>query len=72
MKTFIGIKIIQAIPEQREGRPGYAVTYSDGYESWSPKEAFDAAYIEITDNASLTAEQIVERLVDLRNILAAQ
>ena len=24
--------------------PGYHVVYSDGYESWSPKDVFDAAY----------------------------
>lgn len=47
MKTYIGTKIISAVPSVG-GRDvpvsGYAVTYSDGYESWSPKEAFEAAY----------------------------
>ena len=27
--------------------PGYKVRYEDGYESWSPKEVFDAAYRRI-------------------------
>lgn len=27
-----------------ENEPGYLVRYKDGYESWSPKEAFDEAY----------------------------
>lgn len=26
------------------GREGYVVRYADGYESWSPKEAFEEAY----------------------------
>ncbi len=28
----------------KEGQPGYGVTYSDGYQSWSPKEVFESAY----------------------------
>lgn len=28
--------------------PGYGVRYADGYTSWSPKEAFEAAYKPIT------------------------
>jgi hypothetical protein len=29
-------------------KPGYHVVYADGYESWSPKAAFEAGYTEIT------------------------
>ncbi len=29
-------------------RAGYLVIYPDGYQSWSPKEVFDAAYRKIT------------------------
>ena len=44
MKRYIGTKIIHAQPEQRIGEPGYLVRYADGYESWSPKDAFEDAY----------------------------
>lgn len=60
MKKYIGTKIIEAEPAYRcEGKvypksgpyprsmkleDGYKVRYSDGYESWSPKEVFEAAY----------------------------
>lgn len=46
MKRYIGTKIIHAVPEVHgeTGREGYVVRYADGYESWSPKEAFDEAY----------------------------
>lgn len=46
MKRYIGTKIIRAVPEKHSesGREGYVVRYADGYESWSPKEAFDEAY----------------------------
>lgn len=60
MKKYIGSKIVTAEPMRRsdwheskgwpipmeEGwdREGYKVRYEDGYESWSPKEVFEAAY----------------------------
>lgn len=63
MKSYIGTKIIQAEPmnentfRARNGRPivaedseGYSVKYPDGYVSWSPKEQFEIAYREITEN----------------------
>lgn len=60
-KDYIGTKRVTAAPRMRnvdeDGKPvlgvplnevGYAVVYSDGYQSWSPKEAFEAAYQPIT------------------------
>ena len=58
MPKYIGVKIIWAIPMTREafeakhGRnvggdkhgEGYEVTYEGGYQAWSPKDVFDAAY----------------------------
>lgn len=44
MKEYIGTKCIEAEPEQKNGEDGYKVVYEDGYESWSPKEAFEKAY----------------------------
>ncbi len=58
MVKYIGVKIIRAIPRTREqveellGRTiggnqsgdGYLVEYPDGYQSWSPKDVFEAAY----------------------------
>lgn len=54
---FIGTKIINACPcdawkkmgEYEVGSPGYKVTYSDGYQSWSPKEIFEESYRQISD-----------------------
>ena len=43
-KKYIGIKIVKAYKQSKDGRDGYAVTYKDGYESWSPKEAFEESY----------------------------
>lgn len=60
MKQYIGSKTIEAEPmsflefQKRnalhpnvEDRPGYLVKYPDGYESWSPKDVFEAAYDEL-------------------------
>ena len=44
MKTYVGTKMIEAEPEARSGADGYAVQYPDGYQSWSPKQAFEDAY----------------------------
>lgn len=41
---YVGTKVVLAKPEEKDGRPGYAVRYQDGYESWSPKDVFDEAY----------------------------
>lgn len=49
---YIGTKLIKAYPEPAHhasgthavGAPGYHVIYEDGYESWSPKDVFEAAY----------------------------
>ena len=67
MKQYIGTKIIMAEPAYRvDGKvfvkanivpcgykieDGYKVVYSDGYESWSPKDVFEAAY-RVTDGMS--------------------
>lgn len=64
MTTYIGVKSIEAkpmtfgeyntmrgypIPAHLDPQcPGYMVRYPDGYESWSPKDAFEAAYFPIT------------------------
>ncbi len=48
-KLYIGTKLIKAYRDDRDGKAGYAVTYPDGYESWSPKEVFEEAYREVSD-----------------------
>ena len=69
LKPYLGIKQIYATPmvrsdfNRRKGwespstdEAGYFVVYPDGYESWSPKEIFEASYLpleiadKITDN----------------------
>lgn len=50
LKCYIGCKIIKARSAVKGGEEGYEVVYPDGYVSWSPKDVFESAYREITDN----------------------
>lgn len=82
MKEYIGTKLIQAEPAYRiDGKiylksgpvprvmnreDGYKVVYQDGYESWSPKDVFEAAYLPVTVNEHLRtdAPSISQQMVD--------
>ena len=48
-KTYIGVKMVTAWEQEKDGKPGYAVKYSDGYISWSLKNAFEAAYLPLVE-----------------------
>lgn len=41
---YIGTKRVTAWEQEKDGIPGYAVQYADGYLSWSPKQVFEDAY----------------------------
>ncbi len=64
---YIGCKQILAWEQDHEdGRPGYAVRYPDGYQSWSPKPTFEAAYIpmgEGNDGSRITQEMVDDFIV---------
>ncbi len=47
---YVGIKIVQAWKEAKDGKEGYAVKYPDGYISWSPKEVFEGSYLAMGEN----------------------
>lgn len=47
MKNYIGVKIVKAEPQMKDGKPGYKVVYPDGYASWSPQDVFEKAYREL-------------------------
>lgn len=59
MKHFVGIKHIMAEPCVKDGKEGYKVIYENGYESWSPKNVFEDAYVEVKEDR---ADVIAKRL----------
>ena len=82
MDKYIGTKLIEAEPANRiDGKvfsaydccptgavvePGYRVRYADGYESWSPKDVFERAYLNMTVNSHLKTDKpsISQKMVD--------
>lgn len=49
MKAYVGAKIINAEPQEKDGKPGYKVCYPDNYVSWSPKAVFEEAYRPVSE-----------------------
>lgn len=81
MKNYMGFKMVKAEPmtrgeftkakgfELEQGKDpseeGYKVVYSDNYFSWSPKDVFDSAYMEVVGNPELPSEiSISQEMVD--------
>ena len=74
MDKYIGTKLIEAEPAKAwkdtdshwAGEDGYRVRYADGYESWSPKDVFERAYLKMTVNPHLKTDKpsISQEMVD--------
>jgi len=81
MQKYIGTKLIEASPmrlgeynvyrgwkipdNENPEKEGYLVRYPDGYESWSPKDIFDQAYLAVEDNKELpSGVSIGQKMVD--------
>ena len=55
------------IPRSMEPEePGYRVRYQDGYESWSPKDVFERAYLPLHANPDLKTDRpsVSQKMVD--------
>ncbi len=79
MKKYIGCKLVEAEPAVKIGKEiypltgdvpkalgrkmGYKVRYADGYESWSPKEVFEKAYMEVGENNTITQKNVDDFIV---------
>jgi hypothetical protein len=59
---YVGIKIVMAWPQEKDGKPGYSVKYEDGYTSWSPKEVFDKCYLPM---GKTNDNKVTPQMVDL-------
>jgi hypothetical protein len=74
MKHYIAVKEVKAKPMtnnefqvHKHGfvdmftdseAPGYLVEYPDGYQSWSPKEAFELSHLELDDPTKITQDTL--------------
>lgn len=61
----------EAIPRSMSRKEGYKVVYADGYESWSPKEVFEKAYMKVGDN-TVTEELIDSFIKDVQVITTGE
>ena len=65
---YVGVKIVEAWEQDLGGKPGYAVKYPGGYQSWSPKDVFEAAYLpmgEQSDGSKVSPEMVDAMLGDV-------
>lgn len=60
---YVGVKIIEAWKQEKDGEPGYSVKYPDGYVSWSPKDAFEQAYLPMGLDPSKVNEKMVNEFI---------
>lgn len=58
MDKYIGVKLVEAEPADIGLGEGYKVRYPDGYESWSPKEVFEKAYMLTTPNCTISQNMV--------------
>jgi len=58
-KTYVGCTVLGATPTiSHDGRPGYSICCGDGRVYWKPAEDFEAAYMEIGDDARITQTMV--------------
>lgn len=56
-KVVITLCPDEAFPNYPSVEEGYCVRYPDGYESWSPKETFEKAYLPLSVNRDLKTDK---------------
>ena len=68
-QKYISSKIVTAWEAEKDGEPGYAVKYQDGYTSWSPKAIFESSHVAMghTDTLPGWQERIVGEYVQLQD-----
>ncbi len=67
---YVGVKIVSAWKQEKDGKPGYGVRYPDGYVSWSPKDTFEAAYLPMGEQDNRVTPEMVD-LITGRQWLAS-
>lgn len=88
MENYMGCKMVKAepaynvdgkiytmnepVPRAMSRKEGYKVVYVDGYESWSPKEVFEKAYMKVGDKNTITEELIDSFIKDVQVIASGK
>lgn len=49
-----------------EEKEGYLVEYEGGYQSWSPKEVFEKAYMQVSEKNTITQENVDDFIKEIK------
>lgn len=63
MQNYIGVKLIKAETQVKNGIDGYKVVYPDGYESWSPKGEFEKAYLPLGEDGTRITPVVIDSII---------
>lgn len=66
MQQYMGVKLIEATPADKDGLPGYNVIYPDGYSSWSPQDVFENAYLPMQVVNAITPKEVESMIATVR------
>lgn len=66
IKNYISVKMVKAEPckawkdfkGHMTGDEGYKIYYPDGYVSWCPKDIFEAQYLELEKEDTITQKDV--------------
>lgn len=56
--AYIGVKTVEAYPQEQDGEPGYVVIYPGGYRSWSPADVFEKHYFRLDSSDGVSAVDV--------------
>ena len=70
MDSYMGCKMVSAcrddeINDSGPDELGYRVVYADGYESWSPKDIFERAYMKVFPANSVNWDMVRDFISDI-------
>ena len=76
MKNYISVKKVKAEPckawkvmgENKVGDEGYKIYYPDGYISWCPKDIFEAQYLELEKENTISQSDVDNFIADIETI----
>lgn len=76
MKNYISVKKVKAeqckawkdFKGHKEGDEGYKIYYPDGYISWCPKDIFEAQYLELEKENTVSQSDVDNFIADIETI----
>lgn len=67
MLLYCGTKLIKAMPQEKEGKPGYLVEYKDGGQCWIAKDEFEKTYHRTDYDENELIQKLIVEFTELNN-----